>query len=66
MQKDFIALELPKILEKLSEMTSCEDAREKALSLLPSSDIFEVNESLAKTETAHILIAKFGSHSAGL
>ncbi|MBR0541776.1 MAG: endonuclease MutS2 [Clostridia bacterium] len=65
MQKDFIALELPKILEKLSEMTSCEDAREKALSLLPSSDIFEVNESLAKTETAHILIAKFGSPSFG-
>lgn len=65
MQKDFIALELPKILEKLSEMTACEDAREKALSLLPSSDIFEVNESLAKTETAHILIAKFGSPSFG-
>ena len=65
MKKDFIALELPKILEKLSEMTACEDAREKALSLVPSSDIFEVNESLAKTETAHILIAKFGSPSFG-
>lgn len=65
MKKDFISLELPKILEKLSELTACEDARRQALEIVPSSDIFEVNESLSKTEAAHILIAKFGAPSFG-
>lgn len=65
MKKDFISLELPKILTMLSELTACEDAREEALKIIPSSDIFDVNESLSKTEAAHILIAKFGAPSFG-
>ena len=31
MQKDYISLELPKILSQLADLTACEDAREEAL-----------------------------------
>lgn len=65
MQKDFTALELPKILNMLAELTACKDAYDEALKTAPSNDIFEVNESLSKTEAAHILIAKFGAPSFG-
>ncbi len=65
MQKDFTALELPKILNMLAELTACKDAYDEALKTEPSNDIFEVNESLSKTEAAHILIAKFGAPSFG-
>ena len=65
MQKDFTALELPKILNMLAELTACKDAHDEALKTVPSNDIFEVNESLSKTEAAHILIAKFGAPSFG-
>ena len=65
MQKDYISLELPKILLQLADLTACEDAREKALALTPSYDIFEVSDLLSKTEAAHILIAKFGAPGFG-
>jgi len=65
MNKHFEALELPKILEKLSGLTACEDARELALALLPQTDFFEAQQLLSQTEAAHILIAKFGAPSFG-
>lgn len=65
MDKNCISLELPKILDMLADMTACEDAREAALGLRPVCDFFEVNELLSKTESAHILIAKFGAPSFG-
>lgn len=65
LKRDYVSLELPKILAELSELTACEDARARALEIMPSSDIFEVNEALSKTEAAHILIAKFGAPSFG-
>ncbi len=65
MKKDYISLELPKILSLLADMTACEDAREKALSLTPKTDFYEVSDLLAQTEAAHILIAKFGAASFG-
>ena len=65
MKKDYLFLELDKILDMLAEQTACEDAREKALALEPQSDIFEVNAALDKTEAAHTLIAKFGAPSFG-
>ncbi len=58
-------LELPKILEKLADLTACEDAKEAALALTPETDFFEVEKHLAETESAHILIAKFGAPSFG-
>ena len=30
MQKDYISLELPKILSQLADLTACEDARQEA------------------------------------
>lgn len=65
MNKHFEALELPKILEKLSGLTACEDARALALSLTPQTDFFEAQQLLSQTEAAHILIAKFGAPSFG-
>ncbi len=65
MQKDYISLELPKILSQLADLTACEDARQEALALTPSYDIFEASSLLSKTEAAHILIAKFGAPGFG-
>ena len=65
MQKDFISLELDKILEMLSGYTACEDARSLALGISPESDFLEVIRLLSQTEAAHILIAKFGAPSFG-
>lgn len=65
MNKHFETLELPKILEKLADLTACADAKEEALSLLPVTDFFEAEKRLEETEAAHILIAKFGAPSFG-
>ena len=65
MNKHFEALELPKILEKLGNLTACDEARERALSLKPQTDFFEAERLLEQTEAAHILIAKFGAPSFG-
>ncbi|MGN0520964.1 MAG: endonuclease MutS2 [Candidatus Fimenecus sp.] len=65
MNKHFEALELPKILEKLGNLTACDEARERALSLVPQTEYFEAQRLLEQTEAAHILIAKFGAPSFG-
>lgn len=65
MNKHFEALELPKILEKLANLTACDEARERALSLQPQTDYFAAQALLEQTESAHSLIAKFGAPSFG-
>ncbi len=65
MNKDHKALELDKILEKLSEEASFEDSKQLALSIEPSPHLFEVNELLKETYDAHSLSARFGSPSFG-
>lgn len=65
MNKHFEALELPKILEKLGNLTACDEARERALSLQPQTEYFEAQRILEETEAAHSLIAKFGAPSFG-
>lgn len=65
MNKHYKALELDKILQKLSELTSCEDAREKAFELTPSFGLFEVQEQMKQTEDAFILSGRFGTPSFG-
>lgn len=65
MNKHYEALELPKILEKLSALTACPDARDRALALLPETDFFAAQQLLEQTEAAHSLIAKFGAPSFG-
>lgn len=63
MNKHCISLELDKILKMLSDTASSADAKEMALQLKPQADFFEVTELLDKTESAYILIAKFGAPS---
>ena len=65
MNKHSISLELDKILKMLSDTASSADAKEMALELKPLTDYFEVTELLDKTESAYILIAKFGAPSFG-
>ena len=65
MNKHYKALELDKILNMLSELTSCEDAREKAFELTPSFGLFEVQEQMKQTEDAFILSGRFGTPSFG-
>lgn len=65
MNRDHKALELDKILERLSEEASFEDSKQLALSIEPSPHLFEVNELLKETYDAHSLSARFGSPSFG-
>ncbi len=65
MNKNFKSLELDKILEKLAEETSFEDARNMALNLEPSTGLFEANELLKETYDAHMLTGRFGSPAFG-
>ena len=65
MNKHCISLELDKILKMLSDTASSADAKEIALEIKPLTDYFEVTELLDKTESAYILIAKFGAPSFG-
>lgn len=65
MNKDFQALELNKILQLLSEEASFQDAKDAALSLEPSTGLFEVRELLNETFDAHALTGRFGAPSFG-
>ena len=65
MNKHHVALELPKVLCRLGEFTSCEDARYEAENLKPESNISLVQALLNQTADAHMLMAKFGAPSFG-
>ena len=65
MNKHYISLELPKILEMLSAFTSCEDARETALNLKPEHNLKMAEALLKQTDDAYLLMAKFGAPSFG-
>ena len=65
MNKNFKSLELDKILHKLAEQTSFADARELALSIEPSTGLFEANELIKETTDAHMLTGRFGAPSFG-
>ena len=63
--KHYRALELDKILTRLADLTSCDDAKEAALSITPSTRLFEVNELLKETSDAHMLSGRFGTPAFG-
>lgn len=63
MNKHYIALELDKILNKLSQICSSNEGKEQALEIEPKTDYFEALNLLDQTESAYILIAKFGAPS---
>ena len=65
LNRHYKALELDKVLEMLSELTSCADSREMALKLEPQTDFATAKSELAKTEEAYIMLAKFGGPSFG-
>lgn len=65
MDKNLKAIEFDKILEKLAGHTSFDASREMALSLEPSSGLFEVRQLLTETYDAHSLAGRFGTPSFG-
>ena len=65
MNKHYTALELPKILEMLSNFTSCEDAKEQAINLQPEHSLKMAEALLKQTDDAFMLMAKFGAPSFG-
>ena len=65
MNKNLKAIELDKVLKKLAEETAFKASTEKALELLPVSDIYEVNRLLQETGDAYMLCGRFGSPSFG-
>lgn len=64
-EKHAQTLELPIILQKLSEMTSIPDAKEAAINLKPSFDINTVKYLLGQTNEAYTLIMRFSAPSFG-
>lgn len=65
MDKHHAALELPKVLSRLSEFTSCEDARYLAEHLTPEANPDLARALMKQTADAHALMAKFGAPSFG-
>ena len=63
MNKNYKTLELDLILDKLDGECSCDDAKDLARGLKPSSDISEVELLLQQTEDAFSLLARFGGPS---
>lgn len=63
--RHYRALELPKVLELLAQHTSCEDARELALSIEPQTALAEAKTLINQTEAAFSLLARFGGPSFG-
>lgn len=65
MNRHYIALELDKVLSSLSDLTSCQDAKEMAENLKPESNLDLAKVLMGQTEDAHMLMAKFGAPSFG-
>ncbi|MEG0895806.1 MAG: endonuclease MutS2, partial [Oscillospiraceae bacterium] len=54
-------LELNKILQRLSEYTSCEEAKERVLNITPSTNVNEVEDLIQKTSDAYFLSSRYGT-----
>ena len=65
MNRDYTALELDKVLEKLSKFVSSEDGKAQIELLSPESDLNTVQALLNQTTDAHMLMARFGAPSFG-
>ncbi len=63
MDRNFLALELDKVLKKLSQEACSEKAKEKIINILPDSNIKNVNELLDETLAAYTLSCRFGGPS---
>ena len=65
MDKHLQALDFNSILERLAAQTSCPDAYDMAMNLLPSRDLVSAQKLLSETVDAYVLLAKFGGPSFG-
>ncbi len=65
MNRDYTALELDKILERLSKFVASEDGKAEIALLSPESDLNTVQALLNQTTDAHMLMARFGAPSFG-
>ncbi len=65
MERDYRALELDKILERLAAETCCADAAALARDLQPESELSLVQRRIDETDDACRLMASFGSPSFG-
>ena len=59
------SLEFDKVLERLAQFTSCEDAKYNALHLKPETNLELAKALLNQTTDAHMLLARFGGPSFG-
>lgn len=64
-EKHAKSLEFDKVLERLADFTSCDDARFNALHLKPESNLDLAKALLNQTVDAHMLLARFGGPSFG-
>ena len=65
MNRHYKTLELDKILQRLSDLTVLDSARENALKLEPVFELDKVNKLLKQTDDALMLSGRFGSPSFG-
>ncbi|MBR3955656.1 MAG: endonuclease MutS2 [Clostridia bacterium] len=63
--RHYKVLELDKVLHRLAELTTCEDAKWEAERILPCTSLVEAQVLLNQTEAAYLLLAKFGGPSFG-
>ncbi|MBQ8016346.1 MAG: endonuclease MutS2, partial [Clostridia bacterium] len=64
-EKHAKSLEFDKVLERLAEFTSCDDARYNAIHLKPETNLDLARALLNQTVDAHMLLARFGGPSFG-
>ena len=64
-QRHINALELDKVLSRLSELASIKDSKEAALSLKPATTLYDAQALINQTNAAYVLLAKFGGPSFG-
>ena len=65
MNRDYIALDLDKILERLSSFVCSEDGKSEIEKLEPQTDLDSAQALLNQTTDAHMLMARFGAPSFG-
>ena len=64
-QRHINALELDKVLSRLSELASISDSKEMAVKLKPAVTLYDAQALINQTNAAYVLLAKFGGPSFG-
>ncbi len=64
-QRHINALELDKVLSRLSELASIADSKELAVELKPAETLYDAQALINQTNAAYVLLAKFGGPSFG-